>query len=151
VPKSYFSLRYYGVHAFRWVAADGSSRHVRWEWVPLDGDRRLGLREARSRGRDFLQHDVRQRLTRGSTRFTLELQLAEPGDPVDDPSQRWPPQRERIDAGTLEIAEVDADTDENSLVFDPGRVTEGIELSNDPVLQFRPQAYSESVSRRLSS
>jgi catalase len=151
VPKSYFSLRYYGVHAFRWVAADGSSRYVRWEWVPLDGDRRLGVREARSRGRDFLQQGVRERLPREPARFTLELQIAAPEDPVDDPSQRWPTERERLDAGTLEIVEVDEATDENSLVFDPGRVTDGIELSNDSVLQFRPRAYSESVSRRLSS
>jgi catalase len=151
VPESYMNLRYYGVHAFRWVAADGSARFVRYEWVPLDGDRRLGLKEARARGRDFLQQELRERLTRGTARFTLELQIAGPGDPVDDPSKRWPPERERADAGTLEIVEVDEATDQNSLVFDPARVSDGIELSNDPVLQFRPQAYSESVSRRLST
>jgi catalase len=151
VPESYFTLSYYGVHAFRWVAADGSSRYVRWEWVPLDGDRRLGLREARSRGRDFLREGVRDRLARGPARFTLELQIAGAEDPVDDPSQRWPAERERVDAGTLEIVDLDEATDENSLVFDPGRLIDGIELTDDAVLQFRPRAYSESVSRRLSS
>ena len=34
------------------------------------------------------------------------------------------------------------------LVFDPTRVTTGIELSDDPVLRFRRRAYSESVARR---
>jgi catalase len=33
---------------------------------------------------------------------------------------------------------------------DPTRVTDGIELSADPVLRFRPEAYSESVNRRTS-
>lgn len=151
VPESYMSLPYYGVHAFRWVAADGTSRYVRYEWVPLEGDRRLGLREARRRGRDFLQHEVRERLSRGSARFRLELQLAAREDPVDDPSKRWPPERERVDAGTLEILAVDEEADENALVFDPARVIDGIELSNDPVLQFRPRAYSDSASRRMTS
>jgi catalase len=150
VPQSYVSLRYYGIHAFRWVAADGSSRYVRYEWVPLDGDRRLGVREARSRSRDFLQEEMRVRLARGSAEFTLELQIAAPGDPVDDPSKRWPPQRERLAAGTLEIVAVDEETDENALVFDPANVTDGIDLSDDPVLRFRPEAYSDSASRRMS-
>jgi catalase len=34
------------------------------------------------------------------------------------------------------------------LVFDPSRVSAGIELSEDPILRFRPRAYSASVARR---
>ena len=150
-PESYTTLRFYGIHAFRWVAADGSQRYVRYEWVPLDGDRRLGGGEAKAKGRDYLQQELRERLGRGTARFTLELQVAGPNDPVNDPSQRWPSERERVDAGTLEITEVDADGEQGVLVFDPGNVTDGIELSDDPVLQFRPKAYSESVSRRTQS
>ena len=151
VPASYATLRYYGVHAFRFVSGDGSSRYVRYEWVPAEGDQRLGLREARSRGRDFLAQEIRERLTQGPVRFALELQVAEPGDTVDDPSKRWPPERERLTAGTLELVEVDEAADQNALVFDPARVTDGIELSDDPVLQFRPRAYSVSVERRTAA
>jgi catalase len=151
VPESYATLAYYGIHAFRLAAADGSSRYVRYEWVPQEGDHRLRGREARSRSRDFLQDELRERLARGPVRFTLELQIAEPSDPVDDPSQRWPAERQRVDGGTLEITEVDDAADQNALVFDPARITDGIELSNDPVLNFRPRAYSESASRRMNS
>ncbi len=35
-------------------------------------------------------------------------------------------------------------------VFDPTRVVDGIELSDDPILRYRPGAYSESVSRRTT-
>ena len=149
VPRSYATLRYYGIHAFRLVAGDGSARYVRYEWAPQEGDHRLGAREARSRGRDFLQQELRERLSRGPVQFSLQLQIADANDPVDDPSERWPAERQRIDAGTLEITEVDDQTDQNSLVFDPANVTEGIELSDDPVLNFRPQAYSVSASRRM--
>jgi catalase len=34
------------------------------------------------------------------------------------------------------------------LVFDPTRVTDGIELSDDPVLRFRTRAYSVSIEER---
>ena len=95
--------------------------------------------------------EPRRRLERGPARFTLELQIAEPGDAVEDPSSRWPAERERVDAGTLEVVEIDDETDQNTLVFDPARVIDGIELSADPVLQFRPKAYSESISRRMES
>jgi catalase len=150
VPESYATLRYYGIHAFRFTAGDGSARYVRGEWAPEAGDHRLGAREAKARGRDFLQEELRERLSRGPVRFTLELQIADPSDPVDDSSQRWPAERQRVRGGTLEITAVDDDTDQNSLVFDPGNVTDGIELSNDPVLQFRPRAYSESATRRMN-
>jgi catalase len=150
VPESYATLRYYGIHAFRFLAPDGGSSYVRYEWAPVAGDHRLGGRAAKARGRDFLQDEFRERLREGPVRFTLQLQIAAPEDPVDDPSARWPAERERVDAGTLEISEIDPAGDEGVLVFDPAKVTDGIELSNDPVLQFRPRAYSESVSRRTS-
>jgi catalase len=36
------------------------------------------------------------------------------------------------------------------LVFDPNRVADGIEVSEDPILKFRSPAYSVSVARRTS-
>lgn len=150
-PQSYATLRFYGIHAFRFIGPDGQARYVRYEWVPLDGDHRLRGREAKSRGRDYLQTELRDRLASEPARFTLQLQIAAPEDPVDDPSARWPDERERIDVGTLVITEVDEAGDHDLLVFDPGRVTDGVELSDDPVLRFRPRAYSESVSRRTAS
>ena len=53
-------------------------------------------------------------------------------------------------AGVLELTgqETGRETGGDVLVFDPTRVTDGIECSDDPVLLFRPKAYSESVARR---
>ncbi|HZU59411.1 MAG TPA: catalase family peroxidase, partial [Solirubrobacteraceae bacterium] len=147
---SYATCRFYGVHAFRFVDAQGGAHHVRYTWQPEAGDRRIGARQARSRGRNYLQEDLRQRLEQGPIRYTLELQVAGPGDQVDDPAQRWPDERERVSVGRLELTAVDDEADRGVLVFDPTRVTDGIELTGDPVLRFRREAYSESVSRRAS-
>jgi catalase len=149
-PVSYGTIPYYGVHAFRFVDAEGGARYVRYTWLPEAGEARLSLRMAKAQGHDYLQQEIRERVTKAAVRFTLELQVAGPGDDPDDPSATWPEDRQRVNAGTLEITEVDDDTDENTLVFDPVNVTDGIELSNDQVLRFRPAAYSESVKRRTS-
>jgi catalase len=149
-PTSYATIRYYALHAFRWVDAGGGSRYVRYTWAPETDEPRISPGEAKKRGRDYLQEEIRARLDRGGVRFTLQLQIAGPGDNVDDPSSAWPDDRERVTAGTLELTELETgrESDGDILVFDPARVTDGIELSNDPVLRFRPAAYSESVARR---
>ncbi|MDQ2675870.1 MAG: catalase [Actinomycetota bacterium] len=141
--------RYYGIHAFGWVSAGGSKTHVRCDWQPVKGERRIGLRQARSRGRDYLFEALPGALP---ARWTLDVQIAEPGDPVDDPSIRWPGSRRRVNAGTLELTEIidDPEAGGDIIVFDAVRVTDGVELTGDPVLNFRPKAYSESAARRAA-
>ena len=150
---SYATARYYALHAYGFVDAEGGSRYIRYMLVPEAGERRIGLGEAKQRGRDYLQDEIRARVERGPVRFTLELTLAEPGDPVNDPSAAWPAERTRVNAGTLELTGLDTEreTGDDVLVFDPTRVVDGIELSDDPVLQYRRGAYSESVASRTAS
>jgi catalase len=149
-PTSYAACSYYAIHAYRFLDSDGGSRYVRYTLVPEVAESKLGPRDAKRLGRDYLQKDIRDRVAAGPVRFTLELQIAAPGDAVDDPASVWPKDRERVRAGTLEITdlETERETGGDVLVFDPTRVVDGIELSNDPVLQFRAAAYSESVARR---
>jgi catalase len=151
-PVSYATVQYYGIHAFRFVDSAGRARYARYTFVPEAGDHRLGPREAKRHGRNYLREEIRYRLEREPVRFTLELQVAAHGDNVDDPSAVWPRDRERVRAGTLELTELDTEREQGNdvLVFDPTRVTDGIELSEDPVLLFRTQAYSESVARRMA-
>jgi catalase len=150
-PTSYATCVYYGIHAFKWVDADGGQRHVRYTWMPEADEPPLSSEDAKARGRDYLQEEIRERLERGPARFTLELQIAAEGDEVDDPTAVWPDDRERVAAGTLELTglETGRETGGDVLVFDPTRVTDGIELTDDPVLQFRPHSYSASVERRM--
>jgi catalase len=151
-PASYATCTYYAIHAFRFIDAEGGSRYVRYTVLPDAGDVRIGLGEARRRGRDYLQDEIRRRVSEGRVSFTLELQIAGPDDDVDDPAASWT-ERARVRAGTLEITdlETERETGGDVLVFDPTRVVEGIELSNDPVLRFRSTAYSHSVAQRMPS
>ena len=147
---SYANCRYNGIHAFRWLAPDGTSRYVRYSWIPEAGQEHLPSKEAMARERDFLQDEFAERLQRGPVRFTLRVQIARDGDPVNDPRAVWPADRETIEAGTLEVIERDTSRErgDDILVFDPTRVTDGIELSGDPILNFRRPAYNVSIKRR---
>jgi catalase len=151
-PPSYAAATYHGQHAFKWIDSGGGERFVRYTWLPEATEPRISMREARARGRDFLREDLARRLDIGPIRFTLELQLAAPGDPLEDASAAWTNARQRVRVGSLELIdhETGRETGGDVLVFDPTRVTDGIECSNDPVLQFRPKAYSESVALRTS-
>lgn len=148
LPASYASVRYFAIHAYKWVSPYGSQRHVRYRWVPEQERSRSWLR-AFLEGRDYLQQDIRTRLARGPVRLHLQVQVARPGDPVDDPSAAWPEDREIVTVGTLELSAV-ADEAE-AYVFDPLRITDGIGLSDDPVLHFRREAYTVSAGQRLAA
>jgi catalase len=149
-PAGYDRLRYNGLHAFRWVDAGGGERFVRYSWVPAAGEATLSRAEARERSRDYLTQELIERIAREPVRFNLELQIAAPGDPTDDPTVAWPKDRETVAAGTLELTGLETGRDRGGdvLVFDPIRVTDGIELSDDPILRLRSAAYSVSVERR---
>lgn len=151
-PASFATTRYYPLHAFRWIAADGSDRWVRMTWIPEKEEPALKRYEARSRGADYLRPEINDRLGRGPVRFTLEVQIAGPGDAPHDPTARWAKDGERVTVGALEITgeAPDGAPGGEPFVFDPMRLTDGIEPSDDPILRYRPGAYSESVERRAA-
>ena len=147
---SYATTRYEALHAYRWIDAAGTVRHVRYRWLPEAGRADISRSEGKERSPDYLREELAERLAGGPARFTLEVQIAADGDPVDDPTAVWPEQRETRAVGTLTIEAVEEPQDEaaNRLVMDPTRVTDGIELSDDPVLRFRRAAYEVSAKRR---
>ena len=104
---SFARCRFYGVHAFRWLDADGGDRHVRSDWRPEAGEARIANPlEARKRSRDYLREELQERLAREPVRYVLDAQIANTGDRVDDPSEHWPSDRRRVDAGTLELTTI---------------------------------------------
>jgi len=147
-PQSYATLPYYAIHAFKWIAADGSERFVRYRWEPQSGDHRISPAEAKQGGRDYLGDELRARLAQGPVRFDLHVQIAELGDNTADPSVQWPSSRRDVVVGTLELTEIEPEA--GVLVFDPTSIIDGIELSDDPVLAFRAKAYSVSIDHRLA-
>ena len=149
-PASYAQLTYNSIHAYWLVDADGARRAVRWRWTPDAGEASLDRDDAKQRAADYLRDELEARLADGPVGFTLWAVLAGADDPVDDPTVEWPPDRERVEMGRLQVTRMvdDPESDGSIVVFDPTRVTDGIELSGDRILHARAAAYSESVARR---
>lgn len=152
IPASYAALTYHGLHAFGLVAAGETVRFGRYHLVPDAGEAALTDDEAADRAPRYLQEELAARLSAGPAAFSLRFQLAGPGDALDDPTQVWPDDRETVELGRLDITGLadDRERDGDILVFDPTRVTDGIRLSDDPILLARPGAYSVSVARRTA-
>ena len=149
-PRSYATAAYNSIHSFRLVNG-GAGRYARYRFVPEAGVEAMPDDQLDSASPEYLQEEIRARLERGPVRFTLLARLAADGDAVDDPTVPWPDgEREEVELGTVELTGLDTEreTGDDVLVFDPTRVTDGIELSDDQILRVRGPAYSVSVERR---
>jgi catalase len=123
---------------------------MRYRIEPEVGEEAMPDDELEGAAPDYLQDEIRDRLGREPVRFRLLARLAEEGDPLEDPTVAWPAERDTVVLGTIELTglETSRETGDDVLVFDPVRVTDGIECSEDPILQIRSYAYSVSVERR---
>ena len=81
--------------------------------------------------------------------FALQVQLAEVGDKIDDPSIAWPATRPVVKLGEITVTRVVADSDatQRQLMFTPTAVVEGIEPA-DPMVAMRGASYVVSYGRR---
>lgn len=145
-PKSFATGLYYSIHAFYFHNKAGVKQAVKYEWEPEEGVFDLSMEEAAAMPIDYYKAEFEDRISRGPVNFRLNIVLGKEGDPTDDPTVEWPPERERLTIGTLSIqkqAPYAADT-----LFDPTIMTEGISCSEDRILNFRHDAYHISHSRR---
>jgi catalase len=150
VPASYGQASYHAEHAFLFTAADGTSRFGRYRWVPEAGEAYLSPDDASTRSANFLREELESRLRNGPVGFRLFLQLAGESDPTDDVTALWPADRPLVELGRLEVTGISATgaADERRMVFDPTNLTDGIDLSADPILLVRSAAYSISYDHR---
>lgn len=146
-PYSYAEVTYYPIHAYKWIAPDGAESWVRYRFAPQDGrDERTA---GEFKGPHRLREEILARLADHPVRHTLEVQVAGTGEDPHDPMSVW--RDDWFDAGTIEVTGPDPEREQGGevVVFDPTRVVDGIELSDDPILRYRAGAYSASVSRRV--
>lgn len=152
IPSSYASLTYHSLHAYRFEASDGTVRHGRYHLEPELVDVSLTDDEAADRAPDYLREALSKRLESAPAGFLLRVEVADDGDPIDDPTAVWPDNRTVVELGRLELTDLafDRERDGDILVFDPTRVTDGIAVTDDPILLARSGAYSVSIARRTA-
>jgi catalase len=150
-PVSFATARFNGLHAFFLVDGVGRRRAFRFRWMPLAGIHAIDPKDDVNLPPQYLVSEMKQRVARAPVAWKLVFQLAGPDDPTDDVTKLWPESRPLVEAGQLVIDREHEDPDEvDTWVFDPTRMPPGIELSDDPLLHFRSEAYAESHRRRTS-
>lgn len=152
-PSSFARETYFGVTAMEFLNADGASRFGRYRIVPEEGNDFLTAEQAATKDANFLMDEIRSRIATKPAKFTLAVQLAEPGDVVDDATIHWPAEREVLTLGTIEINAVVPDdaAEQKTIIFDPIPRIDGIEASADPLLELRAAIYLISGRRRRSA
>jgi catalase len=148
-PSSGFeNSAFYGLNAFRFIDAGGTSTLVRWMMVPVqpfvpasgtpEGDKNYMF--------DALIASIHQH----PLQWHLIITIGQPGDRTDDASIQWPEGREQVDVGTLTLDTIESEEGGACRVinFDPLVLPAGIAPSDDPLLSPRSAIYSQSFTRR---
>jgi len=150
-PASYSSSSFWGIHTFKFINRDKKTTLVRWQFVPQDGEKLLTDDELKSSPPNFLEQALIERTKKGPVRWDMMVSIGEPGDTEDNPTIAWPDTRKQIKAGTLTLSSATPQkgAECEKINFDPLVMADGIEATNDPILQFRSQAYAVSFSKRL--
>jgi catalase len=149
-PKSLAETAYNAIHAFWFENAGGQRRAGRYHWVPEAGESGQSAAELKALPNDALFTELEARLAQEPVRFALHLSLAEEGDDLTDPSTAWPPTRERVLLGQLALQRRTSTEEigDPIMLHDPTRTTDGIDVTDDPVLNVRRGAYEVSAANR---
>ena len=148
-PASFATAAYFGVNAIALTNAGGERRVVRYRFIPKAGEQYLDGAALGSKGPNYLREEITARVAAAPVRFDWFVQIAEPGDKLDDPSLSWPAGRKQALLGTITADRLTADqaARDRSLSFMPGMMLDGMEAA-DPMLAIRDAAYSVSFGER---
>jgi catalase len=152
VPVSFATESFYSNNALIFANSKQQKQAGRYQIVPVNGSEYLNEATAKSMSPNFLSEELKTRLAKAPIRFRLLLQIADAGDQTNDGSLIWPEERKKVELGIITITSVVADsaTAERQLAFDPTRLVDGIELSDDPLPKLRSRVYAYSVAGRSS-
>src|SRR4029079_16916854 len=149
-PVSLAQTAFHAIHAFRFVNSADEAQYARYHWEPEAGEAGQTVEELQKQPPSYLFEELEARLRKAPVVFNLVLQLAQEGDPTDDPTAPWPEDRSRVPIGRLELVRPTTveEIGDPVMLHDPTRLTDGIEPSDDPVLAVRRGVYEVSVAHR---
>jgi catalase len=150
-PASFAKEAYFGVTAMRFINRDGVARHGRYRIVPDAGVEHLSDAAAKSKGANFLYDELTARIANGPVSFRIRVQVADSGDVVDDATVHWPEDRPMIDLGKVVLTQPEHANEQKWIIFDPIPRVDGIEPSDDPLLELRAAVYLLSGRRRRAA
>lgn len=152
-PASFATEPYFGITAMRFTNKDGKSQYGRYRILPDAPVRFLSDAEAAAKGPNYLFDDLKDRVGKAPITFRVIAQLPNPGDPVNDATEQWPEDRAQLDLGQISLTATVADDahEQQWTIFDPIPRVDGIDPSDDPLLELRAAVYLISGRRRRAA
>jgi catalase len=143
---------YNSLDAFRFINAKGTVLPVRWSMVPVQPFQPLNPAMPRESDTNQLFDALIADIHSHALQWHLIITVGQPDDPTADATLPWPPDRQRVDVGTLTIDHVESEdtSPARDINFDPLVLPAGITGSDDPLLSARSVAYAQSFTRRES-
>ena len=126
---------------------------IRYRLVPDLGVDPLDAEVLKDKGPDFLQEEIATRLQEGPATFRLIAQVAEEGDITNNATVRWPETRQLVELGSVKLESLVKDDakEQKHIIFDPIPRVEGVEPSDDPLLEMRAAVYLISGRERRAA
>jgi catalase len=134
----------------RFINQDGAARYGRYRISPVAGVQYLDDAGAKAKDANYLFEELTHRIAAGPVRIDIAVQIAGEGDVVDDSTIQWPDDRPVVRFGTVELTAQMAnnDAEQQHIIFDPIPRVDGVEPSDDPLLELRAAVYLLSGRRR---
>jgi catalase len=164
IPRSFRFMEGFGVHSFRFLDAEGASRFVKFHWKPKLGLQSVAWNEAvkiNGADPDFHRRDLWDAITNGDfPEWELGVQVFD-DDFADrfafdilDPTKIIPEEEvpvRRIGRLVLDRVVDNFFAETEQVAFCTQNVVDGIDFTNDPLLQGRNFSYLDTQLKRLGS
>ncbi|KAK0711238.1 catalase [Lasiosphaeris hirsuta] len=161
IPRSYRHMDGFGVHTFRAVTDDGSSKLIKWHWKTKQGKASLVWEEAQAlagKNADFHRQDLFDAIESGNgPSWELNVQVVDEdkalafGFDLLDPTKFIPEELaplQPLGTMTLDANPTNYFSETEQVMFQPGHIVRGIDFTEDPLLQGRIFSYLDTQLNR---
>jgi catalase len=153
IPANYRHMQGSGVNTYKWVNKEGVGVLVKYHWEPLQGIKNLTQAQAseiQAKNFNHATQDLFEAIERGDfPQWELNVQIIEDGehpeldfDPLDD-TKLWPKELNRNPENYFAEVEQSA--------FGTGVLVDGLDFSDDKMLQGRTFSYSDTQRYRVGT
>jgi catalase len=164
IPANYRQMQGSGVNTYKWVNSEGKGVLVKYHWEPLQGIKNLTQQQAQEiQGKNFnhATQDLYQAIERGEfPQWELLVQIMEDGehpeldfDPLDD-TKLWPQDQfpwRPVGKMTLNRNPLNFFAEVEQSAFGTGVLVDGLDFSDDKMLQGRTFSYSDTQRYRVGA
>ena len=162
IPQDYRHMRGSGVHAYKWVSDEGHAVLVKYHWITQQGEANLTQAQAervQSTNFNHATQDLYDAIARGDhPKWELQVQIMEDGehpeldfDPLD-PTKIWPPDQFPLRPVGMMVLDRNPENyfaEVEQIAFGTGVLVDGLDFSDDKLLQGRTFSYSDTQRYRV--